>query len=145
MIAQIKILKDPEDEQMTATAVRDYYFTDAWLNLDSVSLVLPHKTLNMLCVWFNNDYAVTVTHEEWTRVAMLHGLYEWTDEEVAQMREDANDIKKMIDQVSPPPSVGYQFTAIIEDDGRTLESFPRGLAGQEVRVTVLGSPWKVGK
>ena len=96
MLVKIKILKDADEAQSTATAVCDCEFTDAWLNLDSVSIVLPHKTMNMLSVWFEGDYHIIVTHEEWERVAKLHGFWEWTDEEVAQIKEDAEDCKRLI-------------------------------------------------
>lgn len=79
MITKIKILLNPKQEQTTATQSRE--FTDAWINLNHVSGVFPHDTLNMLCVWQTNGYQVVVRYEEWERVTKIHGFYEWTDAE----------------------------------------------------------------
>ena len=105
-----------------ATAVQGYH--DVWINMDQAS----HAILKPGMVGHVEIFNECIPIEEWEDAVREYHAMKYNFHEV---KEDDSD-----------GWLGYQFTSIIEDDGRTLECFPKGLAGQEVRVTVLGNPWE---
>ena len=108
MIVKIKLLKDADKAQTTATAVTDDQFEDGWINLGQVTMVVPHDSLNMLNICYSAEFALTTTPEEWERVAKLHGFWGWTEEESAQHKEDAEDCKRLLEVFGHKDSTGFQ-------------------------------------
>lgn len=102
-------------------------YNDIWINMDTAQASTRPSTATMAHVSVGS---YLIPGDEWEQA-----VHAYNSAKYPQLC-DISD--KVYASLSPDP--GYQFTSIIEDDGRTLESYPLGLAGLEVRVMVLGDP-----
>lgn len=137
MIIKIQARFDNCDDTKTATQVVTH--EEMWISLEDILLVHSHPTIvNALgIVYGKGQRRLVVCRDVWLDAVKEYGI----GESAKTMHLYPQAVKDLIkDQLKD-----HIFTTIIGEDGRTLESFPRGLAGLEVRVKVLGNPWEAGK